>query len=76
MATALNSTPALLDVQLLNLITDCWVPQVAAVQKKNQSEGLPVHIVRAHVLPDKIRSLDFLGGSIVLSSFHIPECRC
>lgn len=34
MATALNSTPALLDVQLPNLITDCWVPQGAVVQKK------------------------------------------
>lgn len=38
MATALSSTPALLDVQLPNLITVCWVPQGAAVQKKKKSQ--------------------------------------
>lgn len=78
MATALSSTHALLDVQLPNLITVCWVPQGAAVQKKNNKpESLPVHISRAHVVADKIRSLDLSGGSIpLLSSLHIPERRC
>lgn len=78
MATALSSTPALLDVQLPNLITVCWVPQGAAVQKKKKKpESLPVHISRAHVVADRIRSLDLSGGSIpLLSSLHIPERRC